>query len=390
MDVDPPDLPPPAGAPGAAAGEGTTGAAVDAAAGETQSFNVLGARFECPPRYSLIRPIGQGAYGLVCSAVDHVTGERCAIKKIAGIIENEVDCKRTLREMRLLRHFRHENVIAIKDVYVPAVDGPAGFNDVYTVTELMDTDLHQIITSNQELSDEHCQYFLYQILKALKHIHSASVLHRDLKPSNILVNGNCDLKVCDFGLARVAEPAGDASNLTVYVATRWYRAPEIIMQSSKYGPAVDMWSVGCILGEILGRRPLFRGKDPINQLQLIIDVLGTPPDSYVEHIDRENARCYMQSQPRKMPRPLVELFPAAPPPLLDLLGQMLAWDPSHRITVEAALEHPYLADLHDTETEPECQRVFDIHFAAEQAQTPKETLRRLVYDEVCIYHPELR
>lgn len=109
------------------------------------------------------------------------------------------------------------------------------FEDVYIVSELMDTDLHQIISSPQPLSDDHCQYFLYQILRALKYIHSAHVLHRDLKPSNLLLNGNCDLKICDFGLARVAHPEENHTGfMTEYVATRWYRAPEIMLSWKEY------------------------------------------------------------------------------------------------------------------------------------------------------------
>lgn len=380
------------GAAGFAAGGPAPGAGVPPSGGDAgggvQSFNVLGTRFECPPRYTLIRPIGQGAYGVVCSAMDNATGRKVAIKKIANIVDNETDCKRTLREMRLLRHFRHENVIAISDVYVPAADGMQ-FSDVYTVTELMDTDLHQIITSGQELSDEHCQYFLYQILKALKHIHSASVLHRDLKPSNILINGNCDLKICDFGLARVADPAGDANNLTAYVATRWYRAPEIIILSKNYGPAVDVWSVGCILAEILGRRPLFPGRDYIHQLSLVIDLIGTPSARDMEHIHLDRARKFIEEHlPQTEPKRLSEVFPAAPSALLDLLAQMLVFDPAGRITVEAALRHPYLADLHDAEAEPDCDQAFDFDF--NQGPIPKDQLRGLIFEELLLYHPELR
>ena len=171
----------------------------------TRTFLVGPIAFEAPDRYTLIRPIGQGSYGLVVSAWDNSTGEKVAIKKITGIMKHEADCKRTLREMLLLKHFAHENVIRLRDVYVPSKDGRR-FHDVYTVTDLMDTDLHQILCSNQELSQDHCQFFIYQILRALKYIHGANVLHRDLKPSNILLNGDCDLRVCDFGLARVTSP----------------------------------------------------------------------------------------------------------------------------------------------------------------------------------------
>uniref|UniRef100_A0A6N2K7E5 mitogen-activated protein kinase n=1 Tax=Salix viminalis TaxID=40686 RepID=A0A6N2K7E5_SALVM len=135
------------------------------------------------------------------SALNSETSEHVAIKKIANAFDNKIDAKRTLREIKLLRHMDHENVVAIRDIIPPSQR--MSFNDVYIAYELMDTDLHQIIRSNQVLSEEHCQYFLYQILRGLKYIHSANVLHRDLKPSNLLLNANCDLKICDFGLARV-------------------------------------------------------------------------------------------------------------------------------------------------------------------------------------------
>ena len=125
----------------------------------------------------------------------------------------------------------------------------------------METDMHRVIRT-QDLSDDHCQYFIYQTLRALKAMHSANVLHRDLKPSNLLLNANCDLKVCDFGLARSAASTEDNSGfMTEYVATRWYRAPEIMLTFKEYTKAIDVWSVGCILAEMLNGKPLFPGKD---------------------------------------------------------------------------------------------------------------------------------
>ena len=198
--MQPPQPPqPPADLAPSAAGSSTTGDAR-----KINSFMVCGTRFDVDSRYTLMKPIGHGAYGVVCSAVDNTTGEKVAIKKINKAFEHLTDTKRTLREIKILLHFQHENVIRIKDILRPI--SPDRFDDVYIVSELMDTDLHQIIASPQPLTDDHCQYFLYQILRALKYIHSAHVLHRDLKPSNLLLNGNCDLKVCDFGLARVAHP----------------------------------------------------------------------------------------------------------------------------------------------------------------------------------------
>lgn len=114
------------------------------------------------------------------------------------------------------------------------------------------------------------QYFLYQILRGLKYIHSANVLHRDLKPSNLLLNANCDLKICDFGLARVTS---ETDFMTEYVVTRWYRAPELLLNSSDYTAAIDVWSVGCIFMELMDRKPLFPGRDHVHQLRLLMEVL---------------------------------------------------------------------------------------------------------------------
>ena len=212
------------------------------------------------------------------SAVHKPSGQKVAIKKITPF-DHSMFCLRTLREMKLLRYFNHENIISILDIQRPR--GFENFSEVYLIQvllfprplyavcvktnpygqELMETDMHRVIRT-QDLSDDHCQYFIYQTLRALKAMHSANVLHRDLKPSNLLLNANCDLKVCDFGLARSAASTDDNSGfMTEYVATRWYRAPEIMLTFKEYTTAIDVWSVGCILAEMLSGKPLFPGKD---------------------------------------------------------------------------------------------------------------------------------
>lgn len=166
-------------------------------------FRVSGSTFECPNIYQLVKPIGKGAYGLVCAAIDTRTNQQVAIKKIGDIFANPLDARRTLREIQILRHVRgHSNVITLLDLFPPST-GLNVFNDVYMVYEIMDTDLHQIIRSPQPLSEEHVQFFVYQLLRGLKYLHSAGVVHRDLKPSNLLLNGNCELRICDFGLVSV-------------------------------------------------------------------------------------------------------------------------------------------------------------------------------------------
>jgi serine/threonine protein kinase len=208
------------------------------------TYKVKGTTFEVDDRYEVKKKIGQGAYGLICAATDKSTGETVAVKKIANAFEDAIDCKRTLREIRLLQHFNHENVLNLRDIMLPPAGALSEWNDIYLALELMDTDLHYIIHSKQALTDDHIQYFIYQVLRGLKAIHSAKVLHRDLKPNNLLVNKNCDLKICDFGLARGVDDSR-TQQLTEYVVTRWYRAPELLVENATYDQGIDIWSVGC-------------------------------------------------------------------------------------------------------------------------------------------------
>ncbi|KAJ7296116.1 hypothetical protein O6H91_13G010200 [Diphasiastrum complanatum] len=338
--------------------------------------------FEVDTKYVPIKPIGKGAYGIVCSARNSDTGEKVAIKKIANAFENITDARRTLREIRLLRHLYHENIIAIKDIMKPVEKH--GFNDVYLVYELMDTDLHQIIRSSQTLTDDHFQYFIYQLLRGLKYVHSANVLHRDLKPSNLLLNASCDLKICDFGLARTGSEKGQF--MTEYVVTRWYRAPELLLSCEEYSSAIDMWSVGCIFAELLGRKPLFPGKDYIHQLKLIISIIGSPEENDLQFIHSHKARSYIRSLQFAPRASLARLYPNANPLAINLLDKMLVFDPKRRITVTEALEHPYLAMLHDVAVEPSAAAPFD--FDSEEEDLKEDALREKVWMEMCHHHPE--
>ncbi|KAG6406030.1 hypothetical protein SASPL_133626 [Salvia splendens] len=412
-------------------------------------------------------PIGKGAYGIVCSAVNSETTEHVAIKKIANAFDAKIDAKRTLREIKLLRHMDHENIIAIRDVIPPPQREV--FNDVYIAYELMDTDLHQIIRSNQPLSEEHCQvdfihprhllrqssaldlteppplhdaqsyrlqrllarmedphrpfssgnfYFLYQILRGLKYIHSANVLHRDLKPSNLLLNANCDLKICDFGLARVTS---ETDFMTEYVVTRWYRPPELLLNSSDYTAAIDIWSVGCIFMELLDRKPLFPGRDHVHQLRLLIESLfeidlfnnsqpgiaclflsslhfssalnvGTLADWSPTEAElgllNENAKRYIRQLPPYRRQSFTEKFPQVHPLAVDLVENMLTFDPRQRITVEGALAHPYLNSLHDISDKPTCSSHFSFDF--EQHALTEEQMRELIYQEALAFNPDYR
>ncbi|EGZ16752.1 hypothetical protein PHYSODRAFT_544598 [Phytophthora sojae] len=346
-------------------------------------FRVGNTNFDVPKRYQMIKAVGQGAYGCVIAASDMETGQALAIKNIPNAFNDLIDAKRILREIRLMRHLNHPNLVNLLDLLRPPT--LQEFNDVYIVTDLMETDLHRVIHSNQSISDDHVQYFLYQMLVAIHYVHSAEVLHRDLKPSNILVNSDCDLKLCDFGLARGIQ--GMDSGLTEYVVTRWYRAPELLL-SSKYDKQMDVWAIGCILAEMLGRRPLFPGHDYLHQLKIIMDVVGSPSEDSLDFITNPKAKRFILRQPKKPKVPLSSVYPRATPQCLDLLEKMLVFDPRKRITIAEALEHPYLSLVRDRSLEKTCPTPFD--FAFENTDLTKQKLQELIFEDVCAFHPDAR
>merc|ERR1711907_229501 len=350
-------------------------------------YNVNGTRFELSRRYKPIKPIGKGAYGLVCSAQDRLKQERVAIKKIPKVTDDVVDGERILREIKLMKFCNHENICTVRDVLPP--NSLDSFDDIYIVSDLMDTDLHQIIRSKQALSDDHVQYFLYQILRGLKYMHSANILHRDLKPGNLLVNANCDLKIWDLGLARMMDPADVLRDMTEYVVTRWYRPPELLLSSTAYTKSIDIWSVGCILAELIGRKPLFPGKNHVDQLNLITSIVGTPAPDELKIVTNDQALKFMKSMPFKPRVKLAtRLSSSTSPAGITLLDQMLQFDPRKRISVQDALEHPYLATYHDPSNEPVANGEFKADF--EDIKMDKQKLRHLVWAEMLSFHPNLR
>jgi len=375
--------------------------------------------FEVPTRYSDLTYLGGGSYGIVCSAKDATRSNKkdqghVAIKRIGGVFRDVVDAKRILREMKLLRHLQgHANVVGIHAIF----SGPAGaqrFNNVYLVTPLYQSDLFKIIQSDQTLSSAHARYFIYQILRGLKYIHSANIIHRDLKPANLLINSDCGLAICDFGLARgvkdlndsmrhptsssslsssnsskttaAAAAAASTVQLTHYVVTRWYRAPELLVENENYGKEIDMWSVGCILGEILGRRVLFRGKDYLNQLSKIINILGTPTEQEMYFVKNHACRRMIRTDmSRKRKRSWSSIYPNAEKNALDLLDRLLTFDPAKRITVEEAMRHPYISEYSQPDREPTCEESFNFDFELTVDIEQPSRIRQLMREEMKLY-----
>jgi p38 MAP kinase len=195
------------------------------------SIKIKSSTWEVPDKYQDLKPLNSGAYGQVCSALDVEYGIRVAIKKLHAPFDHHHLAKKSYRELKILSHLRHENCIGLLDVFTPA-ETSEDFSDFYMVTPLMSIDLAQLLKENSKtklIQEEHIQFILYQILCGLKYVHSAGIIHRDLKPGNIAINPSCELKILDFGLARPSD-----NDMTGYVSTRYYRAPEIVLNWKHY------------------------------------------------------------------------------------------------------------------------------------------------------------
>ncbi|KAI6072829.1 Mitogen-activated protein kinase [Aix galericulata] len=312
--------------------------------------------WELPRRYTSLHPVGSGAYGSVCSAIDKKTGEKVAIKKLCRPFQSEIFAKRAYRELMLLKHMQHENVIGLLDVFTSA-PSYHGFQDFYLVMPYMRTDLQKIM--GHEFSDEKIQYLVYQMLKGLKYIHSAGIIHRDLKPGNLAVNEDCQLKILDFGLARHAD-----AEMTGYVVTRWYRAPEVILNWMHYN------------------------QTDLDQLTQILKVTGHPGEDFVEKLEDKAAKSYIKSLPKMPKKDLSVLFPKANPQAVDLLDKMLQLDVEKRLTATEALAHPYFEQFRDIEEETEAQQSYDDSLEHEKLSI--EEWKKHIYKEILSFSPIAR
>ncbi|CEF64814.1 Mitogen-activated protein kinase 15 [Strongyloides ratti] len=305
-------------------------------------------------KYELHKRLGKGAYGIVWKATDLRTKETVALKKIFDAFRNQTDAQRTFREVMFLQEFgRHPNVVKLFNILKADNN-----KDIYLVFEFMEADLHNVIKKGTILKDIHKQYIMCQLFRAIRFLHSGNVLHRDLKPSNVLLDADCRIKLADFGLARSLSqleeyPEGNnMPELTEYVATRWYRSPEILLAAKRYTKGVDIWSLGCILGEMLYGKALFPGTSTINQIERIMNTIPKPSKSDIDSIGSHYAASVLEKMPQKPRKPLDSLFVNCDPNAIDLVYRILSFAPHKRLTVEQCLVHPYVLQFHNPYDEP--------------------------------------
>ncbi|XP_048348044.1 cyclin-dependent kinase 20 [Sphaerodactylus townsendi] len=285
-------------------------------------------------QYSILGHIGEGAHGIVFKAKNIETGETVALKKVALRKLEDGIPNQALREIKALQEIEeNQHVVKLKDVF------PHGTGFVL-VFEYMISDLSEVIrNSEQPLTDGQVKGYMLMLLKGVAFCHANAIMHRDLKPANLLISSTGQLKIADFGLARVFTRDGDRL-YSHKVATRWYRAPELLYGARKYDEGVDLWAVGCIFAELLNNSPLFPGENDIEQLCCVLGVLGTPNQNIWPEIT-ELPDYNKISFKEKPPVPLEQVVPDASPQAVHLLKQFLVYPSRLRVRAAQALLHPF-------------------------------------------------
>uniref|UniRef100_A0A9J8BJ68 mitogen-activated protein kinase n=1 Tax=Cyprinus carpio carpio TaxID=630221 RepID=A0A9J8BJ68_CYPCA len=262
---------------------------------------------------------------------------------------------------------KHENVIGLLDVFTSEILLDR-FQDFYLVMPFMGTDLGKLMKM-ERLSEDRVQYLVYQILRGLK----------DLKPGNLAVNQDCELKILDFGLARQAD-----SEMTGYVVTRWYRAPEVILNWMHYSQTVDIWSVGCIMAEMLLGKPLFKGNDHLDQLREIMKITGTPSPDFIMKLQSQDAKNYIRGLPKVPKKDLNTIFFKASSEAVSALERMLVLDPEKRVSAAEALELPLFTEFREPEEETEA---LPYDHSMDNTEMPLDQWKRHTFTEILSFQP---
>ena len=355
---------------------------------------------EVEANYKIKKIVGYGATSVVYKAYHNKNTEGVeerdqkkdreivAIKKVKNIFESDIYAHRILREIRLLRILRgHKNIVKLKTIMRPS--DTKNFKSLNLVSEYCTQNLMNVIRYNAEqMNTDHIKYLTFEIMKGVLYIHSKGVIHRDLKPLNILVNENWDVKISDFGQSNVQiGKINQNYNLTKYVTTRYYRAPELYLNySSNYDTSVDMWSIGCTIAELFTKKVFIRANTTEEYLENLVEMLGLPDEEVEKQIRCQKYLQYMKEKAPKIKRKsLAELIPNAPPEAIDLMEKLFTFDPKSRLTAKQVLQHPFLEELYDPENDDqiiEGQPVNYYDFEFEQYTINKDIIKELILDEI--------
>lgn len=295
--------------------------------------------------FERLNKIDEGTYGVVYRAKDKKTGEIVALKKVKMEKEREGFPLTSLREINILLSFHHPSIVDVKEVVVGS-----NLDSIFMVMEYMEHDLKGLMeTMKQPFSQSEVKCLMLQLLEGVKYLHDNWVLHRDLKTSNLLLNNRGELKICDFGLSR--QYGSPLKPYTHLVVTLWYRAPELLLGAKQYSTAIDLWSLGCIMAELLSKEPLFNGKTEFDQLDKIFRTLGTPNEtiwagfSKLPGVKVNFVKHQYNMLRKKFPATSFTGSPVLSDSGFDLLNKLLTYDPEKRITAEAALNHEWFREV---------------------------------------------
>lgn len=290
-------------------------------------------------KYEVLSVVGEGAYGVVLKCRNKESNGIFAIKKFKVSDDDEILRKTALREVKLLRLLRHSNIVSLIEAFRRK-------GKLYLVFEYVEKNLLEVLEESPSgLEPQLVRHYIYQLCQAIHWCHSNDVVHRDIKPENLLIDVSTkQLKLCDFGFARIISNAHE--ELTDYVATRWYRAPELLLGSTSYSFSVDLWAIGCIMGEITDGQPLFPGESEVDQLYIIQKIIGPLIPAHMDLFLANNRFAGLKFPDMSRPETLQKKYLGTlSKRSLHFMQQVLSMDPAARPTSEEALNHPYFHNL---------------------------------------------